>query len=99
MAIKVVRVMSSDLDGSPADETVRFSIDGKPYTIDLTKEQAKTLRDSLREYTTAAKKGRGGRAAPGEAAEIRAWARENNVDVPERGRIPKSVRDQYTASK
>lgn len=34
----------------------------------------------------------------GNADAIRAWAKENNVPVSERGRISKAVRDQYEAA-
>lgn len=36
--------------------------------------------------------------ATGNAEAIRAWAKENNVPVSERGRISKTVRDQYEAA-
>lgn len=37
--------------------------------------------------------------AASDAAVIRAWARENGVDCPDRGRIPAPVREQYEAAK
>jgi hypothetical protein len=43
----------------------------------------------------------GGRARPErdfDMAALRAWARSNNVDVPQRGRIPQSIVDQYKAA-
>jgi hypothetical protein len=43
----------------------------------------------------------GGRARPErdfDMAALRAWARSNNVEVPQRGRIPQSVVDQYKAA-
>jgi hypothetical protein len=44
---------------------------------------------------------RGGRARSErdfDMAALRAWARSNNVEVPQRGRIPQSVVDQYKAA-
>ena len=32
------------------------------------------------------------------AAELRAWARENGWDVPERGRVSAEVREAYSAA-
>jgi hypothetical protein len=32
------------------------------------------------------------------AADIRAWARENNIDVPARGVLPQTVKDAYAAA-
>jgi hypothetical protein len=43
----------------------------------------------------------GGRSQPDrdfDIAALRAWARSNNVDVPQRGRIPQSTVDQYKAA-
>lgn len=44
----------------------------------------------------------GGRAAAASggpsAAEVRAWARENGWDVPERGRVSSEVREAYDAA-
>ena len=45
-----------DLDGSSADETVEFAIDGKQYEIDLTSAHASTLRGVLADYAAAARK-------------------------------------------
>jgi len=36
-----------DIDGSEADETVEYSLDGKAYEIDLNMENAQELRASL----------------------------------------------------
>ncbi|MGN6172881.1 MAG: Lsr2 dimerization domain-containing protein, partial [Streptosporangiaceae bacterium] len=38
MAQKVIVALEDDLDGGPADETVRFGIDGAAYEIDLSKK-------------------------------------------------------------
>src|SRR5688572_7720336 len=40
----------------------------------------------------------GGSADGASAAEVRAWARENGWDVPERGRVSAEVRDAYAAA-
>ena len=48
MAQQVNVVLVDDLDGTPAEETVTFGLDGISYEIDLTAENAARLRDSLR---------------------------------------------------
>jgi len=40
MAQKVTVELEDDLDGSPADETVRFGLDGTEYEIDLSEKNA-----------------------------------------------------------
>ena len=51
--VKVTLV--DDFDGTEAAETVRFSIDGRPYEIDLTKANANELRRALRPYVDRAR--------------------------------------------
>lgn len=53
MARKVQILLEDDLDGSVADETVTFSLDGTNYEIDLSKTNAKRLRDALAPYLAA----------------------------------------------
>ena len=47
MAQKVLVSLVDDLDGSEADETVEFGLDGINYQIDLSTENAEELRDAL----------------------------------------------------
>src|SRR5699024_6448389 len=96
-----------DVDGTAADETVQFSLDGVNYEIDLTTENAARLRDSLASWVgharraggrrTTARRGRGtGRSGgSGDAAKIREWARQNGYTVSDRGRIPAEVSEAY----
>ena len=41
----------------------------------------------------------GARTSNVDAAEIRAWARANGIDVPDRGRVPAPVRDSFLAAR
>jgi hypothetical protein len=43
-----------DIDGSAADGTVRFSLDGTDYEIDLNTGHAQALRDALARYVSSA---------------------------------------------
>ncbi len=47
MAQKAQTLYIDDLDGSAADGTVRFGLDGTEYEIDLNAEHARQLRDAL----------------------------------------------------
>jgi Lsr2 len=103
MAQKVTVELEDDLDGGPADETVRFGFDGSDYEIDLSKKNAARFRSQLDPYIEHARKaGRGPRRRSARAPSsrqhsgaVRAWAREQGITVSERGRIPASVIDQY----
>ena len=106
MAQKVTVALEDDLDGGPADETVRFGLDGAEYEIDLSKKNATALRRQLAPFTEHARKaGRAQRRRPGRTAssrersgDIRAWAKDQGIAVSERGRIPASVVEQYEAA-
>ena len=47
MAQKVQTLLVDDIDGSAADGTVRFGLDGTDYEIDLNSDHAQALRDAL----------------------------------------------------
>ena len=106
MATRTAFALEDDLDGGPADETVRFAIDGSQYEIDLSKKNAKTFRKGLAPFAGHARKaGPGQRHRPARtstarqrSADIRAWAKANGIPVSDRGRIPASVAGQYEAT-
>jgi Lsr2 len=88
-----------DLDGSAADGTVRFGLDGAEYEIDLNAGHAQALRDALARYVGAARRAgggprrpvRGGRRARADgvhSTEVREWAKAQGIDVKDRGRVP-----------
>ena len=56
MAQKVQTLFIDDLDGSEAEGTVRFGLDGAEYEIDLNAGHAKELRDALARYVDAARR-------------------------------------------
>jgi hypothetical protein len=56
MAQKVQTILIDDLDGSQADSTVRFGLDGTDYEIDLNTDHAHQLRHALVRYVNAARR-------------------------------------------
>lgn len=105
MAQRVVVTLSDDIDGGEAAETVTFGLDGKSYEIDLTTDNAKSLRTELAPFVEAGRKrAKSGRTyhrtavAPDPRA-VRAWAESNGFEVPARGRIPKKVYEAFNAAR
>ena len=106
MTQKITVTLEDDLDGGPADETVRFGIDSVGYEIDLSKRHASAFRRKLAPFIEHARKaGKGQRRRPGRTAAsrdrsgaIRAWAKGQGIAVSERGRIPASVVERYQAA-
>src|SRR5689334_21381633 len=112
MARKVEVHLIDDLDGSAAAESVKFSLDGVTYEIDLNKKNAAKLRNSLAPYVDAGQKlgrvsahrvstrGRGSAAARADREQnqaIREWAKRQGIGVSDRGRIAASIVEQYEA--
>lgn len=103
MAQKVTVALEDDLDGGPADETVRFGLAGVDYEIDLSKKNASAFRKQLTPFIEHARKAgkvqarRAARTSSSRqrSGDIRAWAKAQGISVSERGRIPASVVAQY----
>ena len=56
VAQKIQTLFIDDLDGSTAEGTVRFGLDGTEYEIDLNAGHAKELRDALARFVDAARR-------------------------------------------
>jgi Lsr2 len=108
MAQRIQTLFIDDLDGSPADGTFRFGLDGVEYEIELSKEHGEELYALLEPYiksarTTAARRP-ATRSVPHrstgttDSVKIREWAREHGVSVKSHGRIPADVVAQYQAA-
>ncbi|WP_405914845.1 Lsr2 family protein [Streptomyces sp. NBC_00728] len=106
MAQKIVTVYTDDLTGAESNEvqTHTFSLDGVHYEIDLVSDNYDKLFEALEPFIAGGRKvgrtKREGRsrnqASDGlSAEELRAWARENDLQVNERGRVPASIREAY----
>jgi hypothetical protein len=109
VARKIQTVFIGDLDGSEADGTVRFGLDGTGYEIDLNAGHAQALRDVLARYVLAARRAgasarrpaRGGRRASGtgvDATEVCEWAKAQGIEVKDRGRVPGELVVKFRAA-
>jgi hypothetical protein len=113
MAKTMVEILVDDRDGSAAVETVRLGWNGEWRELDLSQRNVAALSRALDRYWAAgrpvsasgqAKRRRNPATARSAAARrdpktVRAWARDNGIDVPSRGRIPADVQRQYDAAK
>jgi uncharacterized protein (DUF4415 family) len=59
MAQKTTVVLIDDLNGKPADTTLRFGLDAREYELDLTEANARELRELFGRYIPAARKAPG----------------------------------------
>ena len=104
MARQTITRLVDDLDGSEAQETVKFALDGRSYEIDLSAKNAAKLRAALGTYIDngtrlgrATASGRGSQTASSreENQAIRMWAEEQGYEVATRGRISQALVDLY----
>ena len=110
MATRSETFLVDDIDGSDASETVRFSLDGKTFELDLSDKNAEKLRSTFKTYTDAARKAdfavntskrstaSSNSAKRTDLAEIRDWASKNGYSVSSRGRISSEVTSAYDAA-
>jgi hypothetical protein len=111
MAQKVQTLLIDDLDGGPAEGTVRFGLDGAEYEIDLSAGHAEALRTALAPYVSAARRapgpaarrpGRGGRRAASaggpDPTSVREWAKSQGIEVKDRGRVPAELIVKFQAA-
>jgi hypothetical protein len=110
MARKVQVHLLDDIDGTQADETLRFGLDGTSYEIDLSAKHAEKLRAALAKFVLSSRRvGRSRvavaprRAGTGTPARvdraqnqaIREWAKSRGIEISDRGRIPAHIVEQY----
>jgi hypothetical protein len=113
VAKKTLILLTDDIDGSEATESVEFGIDGFLYNIDLSAARAGELRDRLtayREFGTSlgryharsvgpvAVKRASSRGDKERNLDIRRWAEENSLPVKARGKISDAVIAEYDAA-
>lgn len=99
-------LLMDDMDGSTAATTVRFSIDGTGYGIDLSQAHADEFAKAMEPYVKRARRVSRQRR-PGQARgrnrhdqpEVRAWVREQGLRVSDRGRIPSDVIARFEAAR
>ncbi|PZS19019.1 MAG: nucleoid-associated protein Lsr2 [Pseudonocardiales bacterium] len=109
MAQKVIREFIDDIDGSEAERTFTFAVDGTNYEIDLSSQNIKEFNEAIGGFVESARKvkasGRGRRvhktttSDSGRSREqtqtVREWARQEGHSVNDRGRIPVSIQQAF----
>jgi Lsr2 len=111
MAQKVTREFIDDIDGSAAERTFTFAVDGTHYEIDLSSDNIKEFNDAIAGFIESARKvktsGPGRRArktSPSirdshrsreQTQAVRDWARQHGHNISNRGRIPASIQQAF----
>jgi hypothetical protein len=109
VAQKIQTLFIDDIDGSAAEGTVRFGLDGTEYEIDLNAKHAQELQDALARYVNAARRvgggarrpargGRRGSAGGPNSTEVREWTKAQGIEVKDRGRVPAELVVKFKAA-
>jgi hypothetical protein len=106
VAQKVQVLLTDDLDGSEASQTVKFGWLGADYEIDLNDKNLAAFEKAVSKYVAAGRKTGGGAKARStkkqsptvDLADVRAWARNNGYEVSDRGRVSGAVLEAYKAA-
>ncbi len=105
MAQKVVREFIDDIDGSPAERTFTFAVDGVAYEIDLSSENITEFKSAIGGFIESARKVKTAGSSQRQRGasttdlrqrrerlnEVREWARNNGYSVSDRGRVSAEV--------
>jgi hypothetical protein len=105
MAQRVQTLFIDDIDGGEAEGTVRFGLDGSAYEIDLSAAHREELKATLERYIRHGRKVGGTvrrstrTVRPGvdriDTTAVRTWAKEQGIEVKERGRVPADIVAKY----
>jgi len=109
MAQKKQVVLTDDIDGSEATQTLTFAFQGVSYEIDLNDDHASALEESFHDWIGSARKVTGSRGAKPRRSsvsagasgsgrdlnEVRTWLRSNGHKVAERGRVSQTLLEEY----
>jgi hypothetical protein len=109
MAKTTITQITDDLDGSKDAKTYSFAWQGTEYSIDLSNKNFKALDKLLSPYIEAGEKvtrrsSSSRRSSPTASSSrkdfssIREWARNQGLEVSDRGRIPRVIVEQYEAA-
>jgi hypothetical protein len=104
VAKKVLTEFVDDIDGTVAERTFTFAVDGTDYEIDLSVDNIAEFKAAVAGFVESARKtGRPAvaRRTPADrskAGEIRQWARSNGRNVGDKGRIPEGLIQEFEAA-
>jgi hypothetical protein len=103
-------VLTDDLDGSEATQTLNYTVDDQDYEIDLSEENIQRFHEALEPFVSKSRpverrfiptptrrtgQRRSGGSRRDDIPQIRAWAESQGMDVSARGRVKKEIIDAY----
>lgn len=111
MAQKVITEFIDDIDGSEAERTFTYAVDGQAYEIDLSTSNIAEFKSAIGGFIESSRKvkasgnghkDRSSGAKPGSNREhlaaVRAWLRQQGETVSDRGRIAAPLMAKFDAA-
>ena len=108
MAQVVTRSFIDDIDGTEAERTFTFAVDGTNYEIDLSRSNIEEFKAAIGGFLESARKTRGTsrkstsanalRQSREHNQAIRDWAKANGLSVSDRGRISSEIQEKFDAA-
>lgn len=104
MARETVQVFFDDLTGDPVEaddvQTIKFSWEGKDYLIDLSPKNADLMEKQIQPWVDVATEVKETKRKPtpkrrNDLDKVREWAREQGMEVSDRGRVPIKILEAY----
>ena len=111
MAQKVITEFIDDIDGSAAERTFTFAVDGTNYEIDLSADNIAEFKSAIGGFIESARKIKGSKNSDGRRARsaeaagnrqsreqtqaVREWARQHGHHISNRGRIPAAIQQAF----
>lgn len=96
-------ILVDDIDGTDADLTIAFVINGDAYTLDLSKANSEKFYRDIEPYIKAARNRKrkkmsivqGEVIAVEQRSAIREWAKKKGYGISDRGRIPMDIIEAF----
>jgi nucleoid-associated protein Lsr2 len=108
---RVITEFIDDIDGSPAERTFTFAVDGTNYEIDLSAQNIAEFKAAIGGFVESARKVKasrsnnahrprgagasGDRQSREQTRAVRQWARQHGHDIGNRGKIPASIQQAF----
>jgi Lsr2 len=93
-----------DIDGTTPAEEYQFSLNGRMYVLDLSEHNRIALAQAMAPFVDVAREipmptprraPKPKAAKRDDLAEVRAWAKQQGMEVNERGRVAREILDAY----
>lgn len=112
MAQKIITELLCDMhndDTTPALDTISYTWAGTALELDVCQKHADDMDKKIAPFVALSRRVTGSNVRgiksgvkfarkPSDAAKVREWARGQGIPVPDRGRMPVAITEQYAAA-